>query len=622
MEFDTHFVELHVEVAGFEIEVGQINAERKVRECITGDVDLKGRGGDNARQTHLSGEVAEDGQFERLIEDLEVEVEIDGELLGRVVVVSIEVADEALALECVEQAEQVGLHVRYLRRCKILLCGRLKVQRIVQVSGRDEIEDRFVDQRQLRIERGIVGDDFRVLGEFAERVQDLLLQAEVGEIVFERDVGLRVLCKDIRDIDQHGRESGGDDIERKFRLEDTDGADTYGDAADFGGVDFSVFVRVAECERSIDVEVHAATDDADGLAVHRDAEIDVGRVDIDGCANVVELHVEIRGGECFVGKVDPERDVRVDFAIDVHFQSGCEVEACVLGFLSKLEFETLDTRGCGEVESEFVGLRGLIVERSERSGDALGMVFQRAEESDECREVRAFDALEIVLRDIVQLERRFDVFRVHNLSDGLVDERQGRGECGICDDGCGESIRSIEGIEDERLQAGIDVEAESELRLRSRCEYVGHGDEQRAEICGGDVEWKLGREDARWVDAECRRLHLRSRDFAVVVRVADAELCERIQSDGAVFDSYGSAVEIESECAAAGVHGRPGGKLFDFHVEIGSGDVCIGEVHAERKLRRRRRIDADFHRIRENESVCRCAVGDSLQLLIDEVDRL
>ena len=282
-------------------------------------------------------------------------------------------------------------------------------------------------------------------------------------------------------------------------------------------------------------------------------------MDVHGRANVVELYVEIRGGKFRVSQVDSKRDVRVDFAIDVHFQSRGEVEPCVLGFLTKLELQAGDAGGGGEIEGEFVRLCDLIVERCERAGNALGVVFQRTEESDECREIRAFDALKVVLCDIVQLERRFDVLGVHEFADGLADERQGRSECGIRDDGRGKSIRSIESAEDERLQARIDVEAEPKLRLCARREDIGHGDEQCAEIRGGDVEWKLCGEDARWIDGEGRRLHLCGGDFTVVVWVADVELCERVQRDSAVLDSDRSTVEVEAECDATGVHGGAGG---------------------------------------------------------------
>ena len=82
----------------------------------------------------------------------------------------------------------------------------------------------------------------------------------------------------------------------------------------------------------------------------------------------------------------------------------------------------------------------------------------------------------------MQLECGFDVRRVDEFADGLIDERQRRGERGVRDDVRSEAVRSLQRIEDECLEAGIYVEAEAELRLRTRCENIGHGDEQRAEV--------------------------------------------------------------------------------------------------------------------------------------------
>ena len=107
-----------------------------------------------------------------------------------------------------------------------------------------------------------------------------------------------------------------------------------------------------------------------------------------------------------------------------------------------------------------------------------------------------------------------------------------------------------------------------------------------------------------------------------MVWVADAELRQRIERNGAVFDAHRSSVEVEPEGDAAGVHRGSGGQLFDFHVEIGAGDVRIREVHAEGELGRGGRINADFHRIREHEAVSRCAIRNALQLLVHEVDCL
>ena len=91
-------------------------------------------------------------------------------------------------------------------------------------------------------------------------------------------------------------------------------------------------------------------------------------MDSDGCAYVVELHVEVAGGELGVREVNAKRDVRVDFAIHIHCEARSEVQACVLRRLSKLEVET-DARGGVQIEGQLMDLGDVVVERSECTRD-------------------------------------------------------------------------------------------------------------------------------------------------------------------------------------------------------------------------------------------------------------
>ena len=209
-------VELRPQVFRLELCIRKINAEREVRRRRSGDV--YGQFVVNG-QRHFRSDVAE------LIElhihcqlRVEADVEIQCEGARRIVVVAFKPADElgGLILDGDEQPLEFGLFVERLHVVEIRRCRRLEVEQSGDVVGGHEVEHGLIDDGQLLVQRGVPGDVGDEVVQLAERIENLALKAQVGDVILQRDVRRRADCEDIGDIHEHRRETSCDDVQREF----------------------------------------------------------------------------------------------------------------------------------------------------------------------------------------------------------------------------------------------------------------------------------------------------------------------------------------------------------------------------------------------------------------------